>query len=523
MPSLKEKTKLNENLSIGVQVGFGTTGVGYKDSNGNARVVGRGVWTCEIKFTGEPAIYRTTRVKYEPNSAHNKQEAMRVAYEIFSGFADRYGRGLSVTSVNYATNLADEFVEDCLECAALNERLKKQGKRPTEMMYGGRNFFTDRNTKQTERMVRLYLRPFLTDHLKPLKREPAVRIENITKRDWDEFPKFLARHHNHLSIESRLKIISELRKFLHWCYLEKKVIDDVPSIQRPHRGGVQGARQRMRKEITPEIYNRIIDYTREKYLDETRSEFHRDYSELFHYWIMLMSNCGIRCPGGATEHTLVKWEHIRLPKERGDTATLFRPDEKGHTYEAILMDRGVKTILHLKDFYKRKKISTKNGHLFRHPHNAYYGNSNYYNKGKLKRAKGDPILSFRTQWNNMAKDLNLHEFGSAKNRVPQSERISPASLRAWFITQRLYSDKNIKIELLARCTGTSIGQIEARYLRLDMDASYKYLSAGGYDDGGADEVWIDGRYAGTANSLYWKGRTIPDHAELRPQEDLFNN
>ena len=95
----------------------------------------------------------------------------------------------------------------------------------------------------------------------------------------------------------------------------------------------------------------------------------------------------------------------------------------------------------------------------------------------------------------MAKALKLHEFGTKANPVPQSERISPSSLRAWFITQRLYSDKNVKIELLARVTGTSIGQIEARYLRLDMDKNYEHLTAGGYDDGGGDMLFEDGYYA----------------------------
>ena len=96
----------------------------------------------------------------------------------------------------------------------------------------------------------------------------------------------------------------------------------------------------------------------------------------------------------------------------------------------------------------------------------------------------------------MCRKLDIHKFGTKDNPVPQSERISPASMRAWFITQRLYSDSNVKIELLARVTGTSISQIEARYLRLDMDRSYEYLSVGGWNNQDLEPVYVDGYYAG---------------------------
>ena len=136
--------------------------------------------------------------------------------------------------------------------------------------------------------------------------------------------------------------------------------------------------------------------------------------------------------------------------------------------------------------------------MFRHPHYQYYSmkNPDERKRGEVKIAKGDHIVNFKTQWNNMCKKLGIHEFGTKDNPVPQSERISPSSMRAWFITQRLYSDKNVKIELLARVTGTSISQIEARYLRLDMDRSYEYLSLGGWDNSDKKPVYIDGYYAG---------------------------
>ena len=118
----------------------------------------------------------------------------------------------------------------------------------------------------------------------------------------------------------------------------------------------------------------------------------------------------------------------------------------------------------------------------------------------LNKEKGAPIKSFKARFNTMCGTgeggLGYNLSGTQDNRVSQSERVSPTSLRAWFITQRLYSSDDVKIEFLARACGTSIGQIEARYLRLDMSRSFDYLSAGAYDAQGKNAVYENGYYIG---------------------------
>ena len=84
---------------------------------------------------------------------------------------------------------------------------------------------------------------------------------------------------------------------------------------------------------------------------------------------------------------MVKWEHVRLPEDENDTATLFRPDEKGHTYEAIIMPRGVRYIRLLQNFYKQRKIPYTKGYMFKHPHNTYYLASNKDKAGQIKIVK----------------------------------------------------------------------------------------------------------------------------------------
>ncbi|OUW04284.1 MAG: hypothetical protein CBD16_02400, partial [Betaproteobacteria bacterium TMED156] len=468
MPKLHYTEKLTPNLSIGVQVGKGVTGVGYLNKELDERTNhGAGVWTARIKFPSQNPKFHTTKIKYDPYSSFNKQEAIKIAYEILSGYADRVGRGLSVHELNYIHKRVWDYLDDADKWAQENDALVAGDLEPIHLIHGGRTYWSAARYEQAEGFWRNYLTDFVKSLPVP-KGMAASTLDTLDYRDLDELDTWLLQVNPILTIETRLKIITELRHFFHWAYF-KRLVTTVPSIRRPHRGGVRGARERMRKEITPELYREIIDYTREKYLDTEQSEYRRDYSYLFHLYILIMSNCGIRTPTSGLEHTMVRWEHVNLGED-GSAPALTRESEKGHTYDAIFMPSAVRYLTELRNFYETRGIKCDKGYMFRHPHYQYYSmkNPDERKRGEVKIAKGDHIVNFKTQWNNMCKKLGIHEFGTKDNPVPQSERISPSSMRAWFITQRLYSDKNVKIELLARVTGTSISQIEARYLRLDM-------------------------------------------------------
>ena len=211
MPALQHKQRLNEYLTLGVQIGKGVKGTGYKDKDGNVRVVGRGVWTAEMNFPGHPVITRSTKVKYEPDSYSNLQQATRIALEIFAGFSDRYGRGMSVSSVNYITTLLDKYLEEVEEDVAYNESLPPHQSDSMKKMYGGWGVWNRRTADFAEYNVRLYIRPFCKDKLPALNREPVARIENVRPRDWDMLDEYISRNAPHLSLESRLKAISECR------------------------------------------------------------------------------------------------------------------------------------------------------------------------------------------------------------------------------------------------------------------------------------------------------------------------
>lgn len=478
MPKLHHIQKLTDNLAIGVQVGQGSGA--------------QGVWTARIKFPKNNAIYRTTHVKHDPGSSTIQRIAERRAFEILSSYADKYSKGHILDSPNYIRTLVDgtrysnrvnvmedePYLDQMATWGKANDDRVKDGQKPIYKYPGGRGFITFKKSQVMVAYWRKYLMPFVK--AKPLpKTQSATSLEDMTKRDWDKLDEYLSVNEPQLSLATRLHIITEARHFLHWAY-DKGFIDDVPSIKRPHRGGVRGARETMRREITPDDYLRMMKHTREMYLDASRNRHDRDYSFLFHLWILIIANTGIRPPTNGVPHTMLKWEDVNLDTTDKLKPTLARTDEKGHAYEAIIMPQSVRYWEEIKKFYQSKEMDTDKGYVFRH----------WYDNPPLWRRE-QHIKSFNTQWNNMTKKLDL-----APVNAPQSQRVSPSSLRAWFITQRFYSDKTINILELARAVGSSVGQLEQRYVRLDMAKSYDHLTAGGWDSKDKEPIYIDGYYAG---------------------------
>ena len=188
------------------------------------------------------------------------------------------------------------------------------------------------------------------------------------------------------------------------------------------------------------------------------------------------------------------------------------------------MPRAAKQLRRLRTFYEELGIEVKpDGPVFAHPSDQFYTQDKTYEyeqpdgsiktvhrksekSGTYRWRKGEAIRTFKNTWDKMTIELKINPEPIKGHRHAQSERISPASLRAWFITQRLYATGRLDIEKLARVTGTSVSQIDIRYARLDASLSYDYLTAGAYDDGDAEEVYVDGMYLGTKDSKYIKSK-----------------
>jgi len=182
----------------------------------------------------------------------------------------------------------------------------------------------------------------------------------------------------------------------------------------------------------------------------------------------------------------MKWEHLKIDDDDSDWPTLLRENEKGHSYTAIIMKESLHIFDALREFYAGYGMDTTEGYIFRH----FYDNEIVNNRSGVKKgwSKGDPIWSFRSQWQKMVAALDL-----AKPNAPQSDRVAPSSLRSYFITQRIYA--NVDIATLARVTGTSFAQIETRYYRLNVQQRHADISKGGFDRGDKKPAYetIDGK------------------------------
>jgi len=470
MPKLLHKERMNNNLVLGVQ----------EFANSRNEEYGGGVWTARIQVAGK-TIFRTTKVPYDNGSEFAKDKAKDIALSAWTAIRDTVEKGLDPKKIYRGSKLHTVYQDDVAEMVEVNEARILKGNTPMYEVIGGSGHWNKRRYKDflpRAKVCHKFLQSIISK--RPDNIGMPASIDEISKRDLDGFDAWMRKHYPKYSVETRLKHITEMRHFLHWAY-HKQYIEDVPSIKRPSRGGVQGMRSRMRKEITPEQYLEIVKYTRSRYMDESKdtAPVFRDHQYLFHLWILIMANTGIRPPTAGNLHTLIKWGHFDL----GEKPTLYR-EEKGHIYKALVMPSAKRFVEELKNFYEEQRgmPCLDEDYVFRHTETIY-------EQEGVRWRRGDPIKSFKTQWAKMREELDLGN-------------ITPSSLRAFFITQRLYSaEGKVDILQLAQACGTSVGQIEIRYARLETARSYDYLTAGAYLAEGKEA-----KYVTINGTKYYAGR-----------------
>jgi len=459
MPKLEHIKPLNQNLSIGVQRGQGT-----KDPS-------KGVWTARLWFAGyKSARFKTTKVPYDNGSISRREEAERIAYEIYGTYYNAATTGEDDGTPKFARVITDEYLKEIENHTEANETFLAQypSLDPPYEVKGGRGYWDIKKLRNSTQIINDYVLPFWKT-LKAGRDEAELHL--ISPQQLDTFSDFMREINPTLSPSSILKGITEIRHVYRYAY-RKGIVKSIPNPARPKRQ----LDKRVRREITESDYQRIIAYTRERYLDggigkltywqdgeqkQKDVDTYRDYSYLFHLWILVLANTGIRSPTSGTEHTQMKWEHYVETDEGG---LLRRPKEKNHTYTAIVMPYAIEYFRALRKFQEDRDITSE--YIFAHPQDG--------NKGQGWN-KGDPIKNFATQWRTMLVKLGL----DAPKGAPQSQRITPSALRSFFITHRL-KDGSVNIHSLALATGTSYEEIMKAYYRFSTEAEYTQLSKGGY-------------------------------------------
>ena len=474
MPKFHFQEKVNSNVKIGVQL--------RKDYTPE-ELETKGKWSVIARFKGmkNPHI-ESLGIAYRGGDETYKYLAKKKAEEIGMDVFQKNKQG-DASEKAYIRVITSQWIEETRIQMEANEDLKAEGLPPIYEVKGGQGFWTKRTHGVYESICDNYLYPFYKT-IKTGRDEADIRL--IQPQDLDTITTFVLENPSAQMIEKGrkaspsliLKVITVLRHIHRFAY-DKKLIDRIPQIQRPKTQ----MKERARRPLTDEEYKKIVDWSRERYqTDEGLGEFHyidddgtkrtekvdtyRDYQYLFHLWILVIANCGIRPPTSGTEHTMVKWSHYQY-NEKTNTAILDRPNEKGHKYKAAIMREAIPYWDALRKFQEDRGIYKPDGYVFAHPF------------GMEKRQRGwkagDPIKNFRKQWKAMLDDLKL----SAPSSALGKDRLTPYSLRSYYITKRL-DEGGVEIHKLANSTGTSYDVIMDHYYKFQTEKEYESLVKGGY-------------------------------------------
>lgn len=481
MTSLAHKERVNQFVTIGVQYRHG----GYKQ----AEFEGKGNWSARIKYPKRKPLIRSLGIPYRNGSEFHKKLAMDAAEKLALELYEK-SRHVDPSTPTAFRILANQWLQSAFVFAEANEELKAKGLPERHEVRGGRGFWNALLVQQFEVLLRNYILPFM----RTLDRGvDEADVTTIAPQDLDKITDYMLAHPSpelaslgkQPSPTTILKAITVIRHVYRYAY-DKKLISSIPSIQRPKRQ----LKQRTRRPLSDEEYGLMISYTRNKYQDDSylgeihyqdadgmiwkeKVDKYRDYQYLFHLFLLVLANCGIRPPSGQVEHNLIRWSHYKSNPETGIT-TLYRPSEKNHEYNAVILPSAVVYWDALRKFQIDRNMYNPDGYVFAHPYDS------------IRKAggwrKGDAIKSFRGQWNRMCSELGALYPSSGFNfdkGTPQSQRIVLSSLRSYFITKRL-SEGDANIEKLAFATGTNYDVIMEHYFKFATEKEYKKLTNNTY-------------------------------------------
>lgn len=477
MPKLHYKEKVNNAVSIGVQLrkDYRTEDIGTY-----------GRWTARIKYPDVkgPAQFVALGIPYRNGHELNKKMAIVAAEKKALENYEKHKRGQANKSTEIRI-IATNWLNEIEVLTDANEALLKEDppQNPIFEVKGGRGYWTQRKFDDAVRIVHQTLIPFFRT-IKAGRDEADILL--IKPQDLDKLTDYminnpgplLTRVNRQISPSTILKAITIVRHIYRYAY-DQGLVDYIPQIRRPKRQ----AKERTRRALTADEYREIVRYSRDKYqTSDSQGAFlrsnsdgevwsesvdtYKDYQYLFHLWILVIANCGIRPPTSGTKHTMMKWKHFQHDKKTGIT-TLHRPNEKGHDYKAVILPQALDYWQALRKFQEDRGYYSEDGYVFAHPFTSERS------RGGWKQ--GDPITNFRGQWVRMISDLGLN---APSNRT-QAERITPYSLRSWFITMRLQQG-DASIEKLSFATGTSYDVIMEHYYKFATEREYEHLIKGGF-------------------------------------------
>jgi hypothetical protein len=415
--------------------------------------------------------WHSLKLEYRDNK-DNLIEARRKARKVYKSFIDRVMLNLHPKQDLTVERVVGDFLAEAEGLAGSNEANIQKGLEPRFKLVGkGTKPITLTRFLEIDQLTKTYVQPYFEDNSLWTRNIRTIQQrELVGYANWINQTRFLSEYGREIQVSpSRInKGITVIR--LIWEYsMRKGFVDWVPNIDRPDAN----LEKRSRKVLDEPTYFKIVKQARLDSEKEINHEYHRDLSEQFYIWIKFLSWSGVRPSSGWTDRTLLRWSDIEIINEGTDSELWFiNRTEKTQDFgddpaKYIIQKPVIPDLKRLKLLYKERGISDPE-FIFCHTKNGARG-----------AAQGEVIKSFRRQWENLLTQIGIPN----PKHAPQSERLSPYSIRGFYITMRLRYGK-MNIDQIASACNTSAAMVRRIYRDWDIEQETESLTKGipNYDE-----------------------------------------
>jgi len=430
-----------------------------------------GFWYIRLLHRDRNEVYyKSTKVRYE-GTKKDQLEASKIGNKIYrEWFLPKVERGQTPTESNPPNKIARRYLMEIIDKVEKNEALIRKGKAPLHEVDYGVGLWTRKRYEDAERLLLGAVHDYFQE-------KGFTEISNIRENELQDFRKW-AQTHYEWSPSRINKALTQIRHLWRFAY-DKAYVDYIPTIKKAS----PDLQQRKRRQITEDEQRLIFTNAQKIHRDliDAKASDKRIYKAFqFVAWLMLLANSGIRPPSGQEDRLLIRWKDIVVREKHGDELRyLKRHGEKKHLdYEALILPNTYIYLDELRKIYAKEGIEAE--YVFTHTHNARGG-----------CVKGEPIKSFKRRWQENLKDVGL----DSPVGTPQSEKLVPYSLRAFFITQRMKLS-DIRGFDLARATGTSDDMIHKTYYGYQTHDIADTLLEGVLDRRAKTPIYKNGHYIG---------------------------
>jgi len=415
--------------------------IGYRDRKNTKKKWWVRIYYPQYRRYKEAALF----LDYADNDA-SYEAARKEARRLFAEIREGREAGDHPHAQRTVQMVADIYEKKILEWGIKNDSLKN----PKYRVHGSREddtFWTEAKAKAAKNILK-HLRPYWAS----LKEQNFRKVE---EKHFKGFVDWALINHPDWSPSWTNRVITQIRMV--WLFGEMEGWTDLDRPRIPRRK--ENLKERKRRGLKVEEWFAMVRYARDKWesIEPTnkRTAHQKDTALQFWCWLNFVSWTGFRPPSGAVEKNLARWEDIRITED--GKRLLSRRDKIKGGYECPISPRAYGFLDYLKKTQEDKGMKDCPW-VFAHTKSRAGSHQ-----------KGDPIKSFKKQWEMMLRDLGYwEEWGTSP-----TEKLVPYSLRGFAITMAIR--EGVPAISLAASLGTSVRMLEQTYYDFIAEAEFDTL------------------------------------------------